>query len=141
MRVVSPNHKCSIIESNLNNAAEVDKSLQIKQRINQAEQRKAVYATTKKGLDNDNFITHMQTLRKNSRSGNDTIDQTAHSMFNSTTIEARQSGVFAKPSKLPKTATLSRAYSYGPASPSSHNIQHESSSSIGSINEVYENYK
>ena len=42
--------------------------------------------------------------------------------------------------RAPKALQKKKVYAYGPASPCSHN-QLDSSSSIGSINELYENYK
>lgn len=44
-----------------------DRAFDIKQKMVKAEMRKSVYEQTKKGIDNDNFINHMQYLRKNSK--------------------------------------------------------------------------
>ena len=105
---------------------------------------------TKKGFDNDNFLNHMQTLRKNSRSGKETTEEYENIVYKyrrtntklrSSMIELTQSDKIAKLARTMKPTLLNRVYSYGPASPSSNNIQHESSSSIDSVNEMYENYK
>ena len=46
---------------------EKDRAFGIKQRMIKAEQRKSFYEQNRKGYDNDNFINHMQTLRRRSK--------------------------------------------------------------------------
>ena len=41
--------------------------------------------------------------------------------------------------RIPKYGQIEKVYSYGPASPSSH--MHESTSSIASVNEMYDAYR
>lgn len=52
-----------------------DRAFDIKQRMIKAEQRKSFYEQNRKGYDNDNFINHMQTLRRRSKVKNSSIEK------------------------------------------------------------------
>ena len=56
-------------------------------------------------------------------------------------IDNRKSQNFSRTTKAPKPPIGNRIHKLNPASPSSSHLIYESSSSIGSVNELYENYK
>ena len=56
-------------------------------------------------------------------------------------IDNRKSENFSRTTKAPKPPIGNRIHKLNPASPSSSHLIYESSSSIGSVNELYENYK
>lgn len=43
--------------------------------------------------------------------------------------------------RVPKYGQLEKVYTYGPASPSSYMLEQESTSSISSVNEMYDVYR
>lgn len=141
---------------------EIDRAYEIKQRIMQAEKRKSVYEQTKKGIDNDNFINHMQTLRRSSKNHRKTLDtryaiftylksysNSNKKMFRTMVNASGEIGVEPVPDlNVPQPLNLQPIYHNNPASPSSE-LPHfyitprewDTSSSVQSVEEMYQHYK
>lgn len=127
------NQRSSMHENKHTLPPEIDRAYEIKQRIMQAEKRKSVYEQTKKGIDNDNFINHMQTLRRSSKNHRKTLDTryaifTYHKsysnsnkkMFRTMVNASGEIGVEPVPDlNVPQPLNLQPIYHNNPASPSS----------------------